>query len=89
MSFEAVVDDLCEQQRTVAGALWQMALSETEFRPGDRGVLTAFSRKGTKLELTVLRVESDATGRVWHIVEKPLAAGTAVTGEVASIVLSE
>jgi hypothetical protein len=26
----------------------------------------------------------DASGEIWHVVEKPLAAGTAVTGRVHS-----
>jgi hypothetical protein len=30
----------------------------------------------------VLAVEVDSAGEVWHLVEKPLAAGTAVTGRV-------
>lgn len=83
MSFRAVVEDLCEQRRTTAGVLWQMALSETGFQPGDCGSLTAYSRKGTKLVIPVLRVESGSDGRVWHIVQKPLAAGTEVEGSVA------
>jgi hypothetical protein len=32
----------------------------------------------------VLRVEADIAGEVWHVVEKPLAAGTAVTGRVGA-----
>ena len=81
-SFHAVVDDLREQQRLAGRVLWQMALSTSAFAPGDTGTLVAVSRKGTRLEIPVLRVEHDATGRLWHIVEKPLAAGTDVTGEV-------
>ena len=80
--FHAVVDDLREQQRLPGRVLWQMALSESAFRPGDTGTLVAVSRKGTRLEIAVLSVEQDAAGRQWHIVEKPLAAGTDVTGEV-------
>ena len=80
--FRAVVDDLREQQRLPGRVLWQMALSNTAFHPGDTGTLIAVSRKGTRLEIPVLRVEQDPAGRLWHIVEKPLAAGTDVTGEV-------
>ena len=81
-TFHAVVDDLREQQRLAGRVLWQMALSNTAFRPGDTGTLRAVSRKGTRIEIPVLRVEIDQEGRLWHIVEKPLAAGTDVTGEV-------
>ena len=80
--FRAVVDDLREQQRLPGRVLWQMALSNSAFHPGTTGVLIAVSRKGTRLEIPVLRVEQDDAGRLWHIVEKPLAAGTDVTGEV-------
>ncbi len=80
--FHAVVDDLREQQRLPGRVLWQMALSESAFRPGATGMLTATSRKGTRIEIPVLRVETDQEGRLWHVVEKPLAAGTDVTGKV-------
>lgn len=80
--FHAVVDDLREQQRLPGRVLWQMALSDSAFEPGDSGTLIAVSRKGTRLEIPVLRVEHDASGRLWHIVEKPLAAGTEVRGEI-------
>ena len=81
-TFHAVVDDLREQQRLAGRVLWQMALSHSAFTPGDTGILIAVSRKGTRLEIPVLSVEHDNAGRLWHIVEKPLAAGTDVTGEV-------
>ena len=81
-SFHAVVDDLREQQRLAGRVLWQMALSNTAFHPGETGTLVAVSRKGTRIEIPVLSVEHDSAGRLWHIVEKPLAAGTTVTGEV-------
>ena len=83
--FRAVVDDLREQQRLPGRVLWQMALSNTAFHPGDTGTLIAVSRKGTRLEIPVLRVEHDTAGRLWHIVEKPLAAGTDVTGKVDAL----
>lgn len=79
-TFHAVVDDLREQGRLNGRVLWQMALSESTLRPGDTGMLLAVSRKGTRLEIPVLGVEQDSEGRVWHIVEKPLAAGTDVEG---------
>jgi len=48
-------------------------------------MLEAVSRSGTRLVVPVLRVFVDA-GEVWHIVEKPLAAGTHVTGRVEGTV---
>ena len=81
--FLAVVDDVREQRREAGRAIWQMALSSTGFGPGDRGTLLAVSRRGTRLEIPVLGVERDAAGRIWHLVEKPLAAGTEVHGSVA------
>ena len=48
---------------------------------GDVGVLEAVARSGARLVVPVLGVVMDA-GEVWHVVEKPLAAGTAVTGRV-------
>ncbi len=83
--FQAVVDDLREQQRLSGRVLWQMALSDSAFQPGDTGVLAAVSRKGTRIEIPVLRVERDSAGRLWHLVEKPLAAGTDVTGAVSRL----
>ena len=57
--------------------------SEREhFREGDSGVLEAVARSGARLVVPVLRVVVDEEGDVWHVVEKPLAAGTEVTGRV-------
>jgi hypothetical protein len=58
-----------------------MALDRTEFVAGDVGVLEAVARSGARLVVPVLGVLMDA-GEVWHVVEKPLAAGTVVTGRV-------
>ena len=81
-SFRAVVEDVREEQRVAGQAVWQMALNKTCFSVGDTGVLIAVSRKGTRLEIPVLRVVGDADNRIWHVVEKPLAAGTEVEGLV-------
>ena len=62
---------------------WQMALDRTEFVAGDVGALEAVARSGAKLVVPVLGVVMDAAGEVWHVVEKPLAAGTKVTGRVS------
>jgi len=78
--FTAVVTDIREESRVAGRQLWQMLLDHTEFRAGDVGVLEAVARSGARLLVPVLGVEVDAAGEVWHVVEKPLAAGTAVSG---------
>jgi len=80
--FAAVVMDIREQSRLAGRQRWQMALDRTEFAVGDRGVIEAIARSGARLEVPVLDVEVDDAGEVWHLVEKPLAAGTAVMGRV-------
>jgi alanyl-tRNA synthetase len=57
-----------------------MAVSNSTFRAGDTGVLEAVARSGTRLRVPVLDVVEDAEGEIWLVVEKPLAAGTEVTG---------
>jgi len=80
-SFSAVVTDIRLESREGSAVRWRMALDRTSFTPGDVGVLEAVSRTGTRIEVPVLAVIDDA-GDIWHIVEKPLAAGTDVTGRV-------
>ena len=46
------------------------------------GVLHAVSRGGTHIQVPVLAVVADQAGDLWHVVEKPLAAGTNVVGQV-------
>jgi alanyl-tRNA synthetase len=60
-----------------------MSLDRTEFRAGDTGVLEAETRSGTRLTIPVQDVVVDPDGVVWHVVEKPLAAGTDVSGTVS------
>jgi alanyl-tRNA synthetase len=60
-----------------------MAVSSSTFRAGDMGVLEAVARSGTRLTVPVLDVVEDGDGEVWLVVEKPLAAGTEVTGRVS------
>ena len=81
--FRAVVTDIRLESQTGGEVRWQMTLDRTEFVAGDLGVLEAVARSGTRLVVPVLGVMVDAAGDVWHVVEKPLAAGTAVTGAVA------
>jgi alanyl-tRNA synthetase len=82
--FAAVVTDIREESRAGGRQRWQMALDRTEFCAGAIGDLQAVARSGARLVVPVLDTVTDAAGEVWHIVEKPLAAGTAVTGHVSS-----
>jgi hypothetical protein len=77
--FAAVVADIRLESRVGIHGRWQMSLDRTEFAPGDTGVLEAVTRSGTRLEIPVVGVVIDEDGVVWHLVEKPLAAGTDVT----------
>jgi alanyl-tRNA synthetase len=61
-----------------------MSLDATDFAVGDVGLLEAVTRSGTRLSIPVTKVVIDEEGVVWHVVEKPLAAGTEVTGIVRS-----
>jgi hypothetical protein len=80
--FSGVVTDIREESRVAGRQRWQMTLDRTEFVVGDVGVLEAVARSGAKLAVPVLGVVIDAAGEVWHVVEKPLAAGTKVKGRV-------
>jgi hypothetical protein len=81
IEFSAVVTDIRLQSREGATVRWRMTLDRTEFAAGDVGVLQAVSRSGTRIEVPVLAVLIE-DGDVWHVVEKPLAAGTDVVGRV-------
>jgi hypothetical protein len=82
--FSGVVTDIREESRMAGKQRWQMALDRTEFVVGDVGVFEAVARSGVRLVVPVLGVVVDGAGEMWHVVEKPLAAGTAVTGRVDS-----
>lgn len=84
VEFEAVVVDIREESRVGGRQRWQMALDQTEFGTDDVGVLEAVAPSGVKLVVPVLSVVVDAAGEIWHVVEKPLAAGTAVTARVSA-----
>jgi hypothetical protein len=83
--FSAVVTDIREESRIAGRQRWQMALDRTEFGAGDVGAIEAVARSGVKLSVPVLGVVIDEAGNVWHVVEKPLAAGTAVTARVGAV----
>jgi alanyl-tRNA synthetase len=82
--FAGVVTDIRLESRADGVDRWQMTVSGTSFRAGDTGVFEAVARSGTRLVVPVLSVTVDSHGDVWHVVEKPLAAGTAVTGRVGA-----
>jgi hypothetical protein len=81
--FQTVVTDVRLESRDGTAARWQMTLDRTEFVAGDTGMLEATARSGTRLQVPVLGVIVEGDGDVWHVVEKPLAAGTDVVGRVA------
>jgi hypothetical protein len=83
-TFDAVVTDIRLESRVGTSAVWWMSLDRTEFGAGDTGVLEAVTRSGTRLEIVVTDVVVDGESVVWHVVEKPLAAGTDVSGRVES-----
>lgn len=85
VEFTAVVVDIREESRVAGRQRWQMALDRTEFRAGDIGAMEAVARSGARLTVPVLGVVVDGAGDVWHVVEKPLAAGTAVTARVRTV----
>lgn len=82
MEFRAVVTDIREERKVEGRTRWQLQLDRTEFSAGDLGVLKAVARSGALLTVSVLSIVMDGEGGVWHVVEKPLAAGTEVTGKV-------
>jgi hypothetical protein len=82
IEFSAVVTDIREESRVSGRQRWQMLLDRTAFHAEEIGVLEAVARSGARLVVPVLRVIVDESGDVWHLVEKPLAAGTVVTGRV-------
>ena len=79
--FSGVVTDIREESRVGGKQRWQMALDRTEFVAGDVGTLEAVARSGARLVVPVLGVVVEV-GEVWHVVEKPLAAGTIVRGRI-------
>ena len=79
MSFSAVVVDIREESRVAGRQRWQVLLDRTEFAAGDTGELEAVARSGSRLVVPVLGAVMDGK-EIWLQVEKPLAAGTEVTG---------
>jgi hypothetical protein len=81
-TFSATITDIRLESRTGTAARWQIALDRTLFSAASpTGVLTATAPSGAQLEVPVLGVVDEA-GTVWHIVAKPLAEGTQITGQL-------
>lgn len=78
--FQAEVVDIREVGLTGGRRRWQLLLTQTLLR-GASGVLIAVSPSGTRLEVPVLGVVAEGPD-VWLVVEKPLATGTRVTGQM-------
>jgi len=85
VKFEAVVVDIREESRVAGRQRWQLMLDRTLFGAGDIGELEAVAPSGVKLVIPVLNVVVDAGGEMWHMVEKPLAAGTTVTARLGAL----
>ena len=85
IEFSGVVTDIRLESRVNGVARWQMTVSGSAFAAGETGVLEAVARSGTRLVVPVLDVTVEEDGEVWHVVEKPLAAGTEVIGRVERI----
>jgi Ser-tRNA(Ala) deacylase AlaX len=87
--FTAEVVDIREESRSGTRQRWQMLLDHTAFSAtASTGTLEAVARSGALLEVPVSGVFLEGEV-VWHLVGKPLAAGTAVTGRVADDVINE
>jgi alanyl-tRNA synthetase len=83
-TFETEVADIRLHSQAKERSLWQLALRESPFQPGDTGSLRATARSGASIEIAVLAIEPDEEGTLWHNTEKPLLAGTTVTATITS-----
>jgi len=80
MMFETEIVDIRLHSRADGRSLWQVSLLQTEFRSGDTGVLRARAKSGASIEIAVIAVDEE--GVLWHMLEKPLLAGTAIVGSI-------
>jgi len=87
-TFNATVSAVREPSSNEPGALWQASLDRSAFyptsggQPFDTGLLRTLSASGAHIEIPVEQVEEDDAGVVWHSLQKPLAAGTHIEGQV-------
>ncbi|HEY1809801.1 MAG TPA: DHHA1 domain-containing protein [Acidobacteriaceae bacterium] len=88
-TFTAVVADVRQLASSQDESVWQLAFDRTAFypdsggQPCDTGLIRATSLGGVTLEIAVESVEEDEHGQVWHVVRKPLSAGTHIEAEIA------
>ncbi len=82
--FHAEVLDIRDEGTTEGRRRFQLLLTASLFK-GPGGILVSIARSGARLEVPILGVVVEK-GELWHIVEKPLAAGTPVTGHVPAAV---
>lgn len=86
--FDAQVIDLHEMTRHGTNSTWMVKLDRTAFyptsggQPFDMGTLTAFSKSGTELKVTVEDVFEDEAGEIWHRTGKVLEPGATVHGAI-------
>jgi alanyl-tRNA synthetase len=81
--FNAIVTDIRLASRVEGRALWHIALDHSLFSEHTpTGTLTARAASGAVLVVTVLAVERDNQGDLWHVTEKPLQVGASVEAEV-------
>lgn len=85
--FQSKVTDVRLESGSGSAARWQLALETTLFSSSmPRGTLLAVSPTGARLEVPVLDVLEEE-GAVWHVVGKPLAEGTSITGTLTALPL--
>jgi alanyl-tRNA synthetase len=86
--FDAQVADLREMSRQGTASTWMVKLDRTAFyptsggQPFDTGMLTAFSKSGAELKVTVEDVFEDEAGEIWHRTDKVLEPGAKVRGVI-------
>jgi alanyl-tRNA synthetase len=86
--FTATVTDIRERSRTGGTSLWQVALDRSAFyptsggQPHDTGTLIATAPSGARLEASIVDVDEDEQGEIWHLTPKPLLAGTQIEGRI-------
>ena len=87
-SFRGTVTNVRELAGRQGEFVWKLSLNRSAFyptsggQPFDTGVLSASSRDGAVLEISVEQVEEDEEGAVWHFTREPLAVGTHVEGQI-------
>jgi alanyl-tRNA synthetase len=87
-TFSAKVAGVREPSASESGSVWQISLDRSAFyptsggQPFDTGLLRTTSAAGSSDEIPVEQVDEDEAGTVWHLIQKPIANGTQVEGEI-------